>query len=70
MRAGSHKLSPAGIEPTFRIEPDGAWLVIRRPGLEPSYHEVQDRDVPKMIAELEAIGDSVERFNAFLSRVA
>jgi hypothetical protein len=44
--------------------------VIKRPGVEASYAEVEERDVPALMAELKAIGDSVDRFNAFCSRVA
>jgi|GraSoiStandDraft_37_1057305.scaffolds.fasta_scaffold26780_1 hypothetical protein len=32
--------------------------------------EVQDRDVPALIAEFEAIGNDVERFNAFVEAAA
>jgi hypothetical protein len=38
--------------------------------LEGSYVEIEDRDVPALVAELEAIGDDLEKFSAFLSRVA
>jgi hypothetical protein len=37
---------------------------------DPHYVEVEDRDVPALVAEFEAIGDDVEKFSAFLSRVA
>jgi hypothetical protein len=42
--------------------------VIKRPGAEADYVEVEDRDVPALVAEFEASGNDVERFNALPSR--
>ena len=42
--------------------------VLKRPGVEPVATKL--RDVPALVAELEAIGDDSEKFNAFLGRVA
>jgi hypothetical protein len=69
-KSAIYRASCNGVEIRLRIEPDGAWLVIKRPGLEASYVEIEDRDVPALVAELEAIGDDPEKFSAFLSRVA
>jgi hypothetical protein len=51
-----------GIELRLRVEPDGAWLTIKRPGEERQYRDIPESDVPALVAEFEAIGESPERF--------
>jgi hypothetical protein len=70
-KSALYRASCNSVELRLRTEPDGTgWLVITRPGAEASYVEIEDRDVPALVAEFEAIGNDVGRFNAFLSRVA
>ncbi len=52
-----------------RVEPDTAWLTIKRPGAEADYIEVADRDVSALVAEFQAIGDDREKFKTRSSAV-
>jgi len=52
------------------VTPDGAWLVIRKPHSEAQYVELADSDLAKVLAEFQAMGDSVEKFEAFVNAVA
>jgi hypothetical protein len=52
------------------VTPDGAWLVIRKPHSEAQYVELADCDLAKVLAEFQAMGDSVEKFETFVNQVA
>ena len=49
-----------GIVKAVRVEPDTAWLTIKRPGAEADYIEVEDRGVSALVAKFQAIGISPE----------
>jgi len=64
---GVWRASSRGIEIKLRVERDGgAWLVIRKPHSEPSYRELADGEVAKVLAEFQAIGEDPEKFRAFV----
>jgi len=44
--------------------------MIKSPGQGPKYQDIPESDVSAVVQEFESIGESVERFNAFLSGVA
>jgi hypothetical protein len=58
------------VEIRLRVNEDCAWIVIRRPGTEPTYRDIPDAKVGETVAAFQAIEGDPERFKAFLSRVA
>jgi hypothetical protein len=42
-------------------------LVIRRPGVEPSYRDIPEPELSALLAEMEAIGDDPDGFQAFVT---
>jgi hypothetical protein len=42
-------------------------LVIRRPGVEPYYRDIPEPELSALLAEMEAIGDDADRFQAFVT---
>jgi hypothetical protein len=53
------KQSCNGIEMQLRVDPGAAWLTIKRPGCERAYRDIPD--------EFQAIGEDVDRFEAFVN---
>jgi hypothetical protein len=42
-------------------------LVIRRPGVEPYYRDIPEAELSALLADMEAIGDDLDRFQAFVT---
>lgn len=61
-----YRASCYGVEVRLRVNVDNAWVVIRRPGREPFYRDVDQCKVAGVLAEFEGIAGSPERFNAFV----
>jgi hypothetical protein len=53
----------------LRVTPAESWIVIREKGEEPRLVDIPDARVPETVAAFEAIGDSPERFQAFVESV-
>jgi len=51
----------------LRVEPDCAWLVIKKPGLEGSYRDIAQSEVACVLERFLAIGEDPEKFKAFLN---
>jgi hypothetical protein len=62
-----YRSSCNGIEIRLVITPDVAYLAIRKPHSEPSYRELAEGDVAKVLAEFQNIGTDVQRFEAFVN---
>jgi hypothetical protein len=62
-----YRASSNSIELRLRVEPDGAWLTIKRPGMEAEYLDIPEPDVAAALAGFEAIGEDPEKFKAFVS---
>ena len=58
-----------GVEIRLRVNPDRAWIVITGPGTESRYFDVPDDQVGAVTAEFQAIGDSPEKFKAFINAI-
>jgi hypothetical protein len=58
------------VEIRLRVEPDSAWIVVRAPGVEPRYRDIDAADVDAVVKEFQSIGHSVERFEEFVNRRA
>jgi hypothetical protein len=56
-----------GIEMKLRVDPGAAWLTIKRPGCEHAYRDIPDAGVAAVVEQFQAIGEDVDRFQAFLS---
>jgi hypothetical protein len=54
----------------LRVEPDVAWLTIKRSGEERQYRDIAQGEVAQVVEQFEAIGEDPEKFKAFLSRAA
>ncbi len=55
------------MELQLRIEPDVAWLTIKRPGEERQYRDIAQSEVAGVVEQFEAIGDDPEKFKAFVA---
>lgn len=62
-----YRASCQSVEIKLRVDPDQSWMVIKRPGQETQYRDIPHDDVASVVQEFKAIGDDVERFNAFVS---
>jgi hypothetical protein len=57
-----------GVSVRLRVNAgDESWIVIKAPGTEPRYREIPETKVDAVVAEFQAIGDSTERFAAFVN---
>ena len=64
----TYRASAGGVEIRLRLNPDVSWIVIRQAGAE-RYFDIHNDQVATLIAEFQAIGDSVERFRAFVRTI-
>ncbi len=62
-----YRASCQSVEIKLRVDPDAAWMAIKRPGQETQYRDVPRGDVDSVLQEFEAIGESVEGFNSFIA---
>ena len=51
----------------MRVEPNGAWLVIKRPEAEAEYRDISSAEIAGVVERFEAIGDSPEKFKALVA---
>lgn len=65
-----YRASFNGAEIRLRVNPDNAWIVIRRPGAEPYYRDIAESELPELMAQYRAIDGDAGRFQDFLGRVA
>jgi hypothetical protein len=54
------------VEIRLRVEPDSAWLTIKRPGAESEYYDIPQGEVAGIVEQFLAIGEDVDRFKAFV----
>jgi hypothetical protein len=66
-RCKLYRSSCNGVEVQLRVEPDCAWLTIKRAGEERQYRDIADADVEKVLADFQAIGTNPEKFKAFVN---
>ena len=64
------RASCGGVEIRLCVEPDVAWLTIKRSGEERQYRDIAQGEVAQVVEQFEAIGEDPEKFKAFLSRAA
>jgi hypothetical protein len=62
-----YRASCNSVEVRLRVNPDSAWIVIRRPGAEPYYRDIADDELPGLLAQYRAIGGDPGRFQAFVN---
>ena len=63
-----YRSSGFGIEIRLSVTPDGAWLVIRRPGVEPYYRDIiPEAELDAVVGEFQAIGEDPAKFQAFVN---
>ncbi len=65
-RSKLYRASCNGVELQLRVEPDCAWLTIKRPGEERQYRDIAQSEVAGVVEQFEAIGEDVDRFQAFV----
>ena len=58
-----------GVMIRLRINVDSAWITISQPGHEPFYRDIEQSELPALMAEFRAINGSSERFNVFVNGV-
>lgn len=61
-----YRASCNSVEIRLRVNPDNAWVVIRSPGREPFYRDIEEGEVAGVLAKFLAIGKDPERFKAFV----
>ncbi len=66
-KSAQYRASAFGIEVRLRVEPDCAWLTIKRPGAEAHYVDIPDAEITDVVDRFLAIGDSPEKFEAFVN---
>jgi hypothetical protein len=66
-RGKLYRCSCRGIEIRLRVEADCAWLVVKKPDQEREYHDIAQSEVAGVVERFEAIGDSPEKFKAFVN---
>jgi len=62
-----YRSSGFGIEIRLSVTPDGNWLVIRRPGVEPYYRDIPEAELDAVVGEFQAIGEDPAKFQAFVN---
>ena len=64
------RMSCNGVEVRLRINPDNAWVVIRKPGQEPFYSDIAESELTEVLEQYHSINGSPARFQAFVASLA
>jgi hypothetical protein len=56
-----------GVEVRLRVNPDAAWIVIRKSGTGPRYCDIPQDQVAAVVVELQGIGEDPRKFAAFVN---
>jgi hypothetical protein len=64
-----YRASCNSMEIRLRVNPDNAWVVIRSPGRELFYRDIEQGEVAGVLAEFHAIGKDPEKFKTFVNAV-
>jgi len=65
-----YRASCNSVEVRLRVNPDSAWIVIRRPGAEPYYRDIAEIELPGLMAQYRAIDGDAGRFGAFVAQLS
>ena len=53
----------------MRVDPDAAWIVIKRPNSAAFYVDINAQDIDGVVARFHAIGEDPDKFDAFCRSV-
>jgi hypothetical protein len=62
-----YRASCNSVEVRLRVNPDSAWIVVRRPGAGPYYRDIADNELSGLLEQYRAIGGDPQKFAAFVN---
>jgi hypothetical protein len=64
-----YRASCNSVEIRLRVNPDAAWIILKRPGNAAHYIDLDDQDVDAVVARFNQIGDSPALFDDFVRSI-